>query len=211
MPWNFRPPLVPMSRRRRDAIRLSAGAIAIVAMTGTILLAQPQPTPDDKGKARVVERRGPEVDVRANAAGQVVVLFPQNGDRTAVEVTIVESQLPAPAAAGQPAPPQTATPTGKEFVFSSKDARDQTVAFKLDANGNPRKLMLLAKIDGKMAEVRPAGGPEGVGVFTIAMPEVPKPPEAPKSEGDPAAAPAPPPAPPAQAAVIVFYSGAIAP
>lgn len=211
MPWDTRTPLSPAARKRRDVIRFGAATVAILATTGTILLAQPQPSPE--GKARVVERKGPEVDVRANAAGQVVVLFPQTAqaDRNVVEVTMVESQLPAPAAAGQPAPTQTATPTGKEFVFSSKDARDQTVSFKVDANGNPRKLMLLATIDGKSAEVRAAGGPEGVTLYTVTMPEAPKPADAPKPEGEQANAPAAPPAPPAQAAVIVFYSGAIAP
>ena len=239
MPTDSRSTLVasPRNTRRRDAIRLGAAAVAIVATTGTILLAQPQPTPDDKGKARVVERRGPEVDVRANGGGQIVVLFPHaaqgaGGGGKVVELTMVESQLPPAAAPGQQAAPQTATPTGKEYVFNSRDARDQTVSYKLDANGNARKLMLLAKIDGKVVEVRAAGGPEGVQVYTIPMPEVPKPQQQQQPQqqpqqtggtegGDAAAqaaaaaaaapaAPAAPPAPPAQAAVIILYSGAIA-
>ena len=200
-------------RRRRNLTRALAGAVAIAAASGTVLLAQQQqPGADDKGKARVVERRGPEVEVRSSGVGQVVVLFPQtvSGERNVVELTMVESQLPAPAQPGQPAQ-GSAMPTGREFVFSSKDARDQTVSYKLDASGNGRKLMLLAKIDGKMAEVRQAGGSEGVQMYTVAMPEVPKPAAeaaAPAADGQPAA-PAAPPAPPAQAAVIVFYTGTV--
>lgn len=217
---NDRPAVGARPYRRRNLIRFSAATVAILATTGTILLAQPQPTPDDKGKARVVERKGPEVDVRANGAGQIVVLFPHsanpqggggNGTSNGVEVTLVESQLPPAAAPGQPAGPQTATPTGKEYVFNSSDARDQTVSLRVDPNGNARKLMVLAKVGGKTVEVRPAGGPEGVAVYTVAMPEAPKPAaEQPKPEGGDQAAPAAPaaaPAPPAQAAVIIFYSG----
>lgn len=199
-------------RRRNLAIRWVAGttAVAAFAMTASLLLAQPQPA--GEGKAKIVQRRGPEIDVRASAGGQVVVLFPnsngQNGGKGQVEVTLVESTLPTPPAPGQaPTGPQGPTPTGREFVFNSADARDQTVSYKLDVNGQPRKLMLLAKVDGQLVEARPGGGSEGVQVFTVPMPETPKPPEQPPAEGQPPAAPPV----PSQAAVVVVYTGGMQP
>lgn len=208
-------PFAPAARSRRRPIGIALGVAALAVSTASISLAQ-QPPADDKGKARVVQRRGPEVDVRAAGGGHIVVLFPHaaaqgqpNGK--GVEIVLVESQLPPAPAPGQPAAPGGPMPTGREFVFNSADARDQTVSFKLDTNGNARKLMMLAKVDGKEAEVRAAGGPEGVQIFTVAMPEAPKPPT---PEGQPAPAegqpPAAPPAPPAQAAVLVLYTGGTA-
>ena len=192
-------------------LALAAG-LAILASSAGVVHAQQ--SDDDKGKARVVERKGPEVEVKANTPGHVLVLFPvmQSGEKNAVEITMVESQMPAaPAPGEQPQGSQQPMPTGKEYVFNSKDARDQTVSYKLDANGMGRKLMLLGKIDGQTVDVRPAGGPEGVQMYLVTMPEKPKPQQeqAQPKEGEQAAPqqPAQPPAPPTQAAIIVVYTG----
>ena len=202
---------------RRFGVRAAIAGAALVTIVGVAALAQSK---GSSGKARVVERHGPELPIAANTGGQIVVLFPQasaNGEAQGddVEVVFVESNVPAAPAQGQPAPPPTAT--GREIVFSSRDANEGVVRYAMDAAGGERKVMILARVAGKYVEARQTGGGEGVNVYTVAKPEAPKPeaakPDAPAAdqpapaEGQQPAAPEAP-KPPAQSAVIVVYTGA---
>ena len=220
MNWIIKQPARPHGKLRTAA----ALSVALVSIVGIAAFAQQKGAAT--GKAQVVERRGPELPIAANAGGQVVVLFPlatanaggQGGNE--VEVVFVESNVPA-AQEGQPAPaPQS---TGREIVFSTRDANEGVVRHTFDNAGGARKVMILARVGGKYVEARQSGGGEGVTVFTVAQPapEAPAPAPAadpaapavaPPAEGQPPAAPATPsqPTQPAQAAVIIVYTGGAA-
>jgi hypothetical protein len=147
--------------------------VAALVGTSTTVCAQ---DPQQKGQARVVERRGPEVDLHQNARGQVVVLFPQSAGQQQqtpgagdVEICFVESQYSQSSdAAGQQTQAQA---TGREILFSSRDAQNGVVSYNVDPAGNGRKLMLVARVGGESVEVRHSGGSEGVMFFTVQRPQ----------------------------------------
>lgn len=154
-------------------IRLALASLSVALVTSSVFAGE------GKGQARLVERRGPEVEVRQNAPGHIVVLFPgaSHSDNPAndVEIVLVESQLPQQASEGQPqGQPQS---TGREIVFCSRDADRGLVSYSLDANGNGRKLMVLARVGGQAAEVRQIGGGDGVLLFAVQTPQKPEQPE----------------------------------
>lgn len=154
---------------------LALAAAGAIAASGMICIAQQQP--DQQGQARVVERTGPEVEVPANGqGGQIVVLFPQaaggqGGNNGDVEVVLVESQMPAAQAAGAEGQSQQPTPTGREILFSSRDATDGLVRHTLDTSGNGRRMKVLARVNGQYVQAQQSGGTANVTVFTIARPQ----------------------------------------
>lgn len=151
-------------------LAMAGGIVALLGTSAAVFADANQP---QKGQARVVERRGPELDLRQSAQTQVVVLFPdavQHQGRNDVEIVLVESQLPPQSSDGQ-GQPQQAQSTGREILFSSRDADRGLVTHNLDASGNGRKLMLLARVDGQMVEVRQAGNAEGASFYTVQRPQ----------------------------------------
>jgi hypothetical protein len=162
---------------------------AALLVTSAAAPAQNQPNAQDQqvGRAQVRERKGPEVDVRPNQAAQVVVLFPQHltgspgqqaqpGGSGDIEIVILESRIPAASqqgGEGQPQQPsnQQPIPTGKEYVFNSRDAVRGLVSYQLEGAGEGRKLMVLARVNGQMVEAKGSPGSEGVTVFTLPLPQ----------------------------------------
>ncbi len=160
-----------MSKRSIILSVASLAGVAILAGTTSMLCAQDA---QHKGQARLVERRGPEMELQQNARAQVVVLFPRAGDQNGgsigdVEVTFVESQY-ATQSADPAAPGQVVQPTGREIVFCAKDAENGVVSYSLDPSGNGRKMMLLARVDGETAEIRQSGGGDGVTFYLVQRP-----------------------------------------
>ena len=214
------------SKRSAFSAVLTAAAITAATVVGISPTFAQQPPDDGKGQAQVVERKGPEVDVKKEAAGRVVVLFPQSGTQQngqpqqggEVTITLAESSVPqAPEAKeGEPQQqPGKAMPTGREFVFNSKDARDGVVShmMKTDASAD-RKLMVLATIDGKETQVQQTGGNgQDVAIFTVMMPQKPldqhQQQQPPADPNNPDAQPQKPKEPekPKTAAIVMIYTG----
>jgi hypothetical protein len=147
------------------------GVSALIGTTATVCAQDQQQ--QQKGQARIVERRGPEVDLRQNARAQVVVLFPgaiqQGSSQGDVEICLVESQISQSSDdQGQQGQAQS---TGREILFSSRDAQNGVVSYGLDAAGNGRKLMVIARVNGEMVEVRQSGGGEGAMFYTVQRPQ----------------------------------------
>ena len=167
MDWIHEKPRQNRFGKAPAAIALSAGLLSLVGIA-----AYAQSRSNATGKAQVIERRGPQIALTANSGGQVVVLFPQASQSSGaqmgdVEVVLVESQQPA-AVEGQPQ--AAATPTGREVLFSSRDANDGLVRYTIDQGGNARQMMVLARVGGKYVEARQTGGGEGVTVLTVQQP-----------------------------------------
>ena len=171
----------PRQTGNRTKLKIAAALASAVAVS-MVGLAIAQQKSNATGKAQVIERRGPEVPLVANGGGQVVVLFPQGmqggggqpgeGD---VEIVMVERQQAA-AAEGQPAAAPSAT--GREILFSSRDANEGIVRYTIDPGGNARQMMVLARVGGKYVEARQSGGGEGVMVFTVQQPQKEQAPDA---------------------------------
>lgn len=160
---------------KRDFVFGLVSLVGVTALVGTTttVCAQDQQQ-QQKGQARVVERRGPEVDLKQSARAQVVVLFPgaiqqQSSGQGDVEIYLVESQY-AQSADNQGQQGQ-AQSTGREILFTSRDAQNGVVSYSMDAAGNGRKIMLVARVNGEIVEVRQTGGGEGVTFYTVQRPQ----------------------------------------
>lgn len=173
--------MTPRTFRPLAAAVAMASALAFAAPT----FAQQQDQQDQSGQARVIQQNGPEFQIKQQQgqAGQaqqqnepyVVVLFPrtgaspQQGGAQAIQIELIESKLPQQQDGEQAGQPQgQAQPTGNALLFSSTDAQNGVVSYKLENAGN-MSYRVGARSGGKMLKIDGGQGGQGVQVMTVKM------------------------------------------